>query len=290
MRTPARNRARTGRSRDESGEGNGPAQQKPVTVDVEGLTERVVQLPVAEFRYSSLRGVQDGLVWLKEPLYGALGESGADIDAASPRPALERFDLKRRTCEELVDELDWFEVSGDGTRIVVCDHGDLRVIPSQQQGRLRGLRCRSIRRPVPAAGHGRPRRAMAPCLRRGRPDHAARLLGSGHGGSGLGCHLEPHTARCSMGLADPTTSPIFSGRFSASSAPHMLTFTPRRSLHRRSRWAAWRRSGTRRRGPLAGGEGAARRVLRSAGAFPARHAGRDDPAWRRDHRGRRAAG
>jgi tricorn protease len=116
-----------------SSEGNGPAQQKPVTIDVEGLTERVVQLPVAEFRYSSLRGVQDGLVWLKQAPYGALGESGADIDAAPPRPALERFDLKRRTCDQLADELDWFEVSGDGTKIVVCDHSDLRVIPSQQK-------------------------------------------------------------------------------------------------------------------------------------------------------------
>ncbi|HUK69982.1 MAG TPA: S41 family peptidase [Streptosporangiaceae bacterium] len=116
-----------------SGEGDGQAQHNPVTVEPEGLTERVVQLPVAEFRYSSLRGVQDGLVWLKQAPYGALGESGADIDAPAPRPALERFDLKRRTCDELVDELDWFEVSGDGTRIVVCDHGDLRVIPSRHK-------------------------------------------------------------------------------------------------------------------------------------------------------------
>ena len=103
----------------------------PMTVDLAGLSERVVQLPVAEFRYTSLRGVQDGLAWLKKPLYGALGESGADLDALPPRPALERFDLKRRKCEELVGELDWFEVSGDGTRLVVCDRGDLRVISSR---------------------------------------------------------------------------------------------------------------------------------------------------------------
>ena len=105
----------------------------PVTVDLEGLAERVVQLPVPEFRYSSLRAVKDGLVWLREPLSGALGEGGADLDAASPRPALERFDLTMRRCEELVDELDWFEVSGDGTRLVVRDQSDLRVLPSRRK-------------------------------------------------------------------------------------------------------------------------------------------------------------
>ena len=172
----------------ESGEAG--ARQQPVTVDVAGLTERVVQLPVAEFRYSSLRGVQDGLVWLKEPLSGALGEGGADLDAASPRPALERFDLKRRTCEELVGELDWFDVSGDGTRLVVSDHDELERDPVAQQGRLRRLRRQARRRPVPGAGHGRARAALAPCLRRGRPDHAARLLGGGHGRRGLGCDPE----------------------------------------------------------------------------------------------------
>ncbi len=72
----------------ESADGaDGKPRPKPVRVDLEGLAERVVQLPVPEYRYSCLRAVQDGLVWLKEPLSGALGEGGADLDAASPRPA-----------------------------------------------------------------------------------------------------------------------------------------------------------------------------------------------------------
>jgi tricorn protease len=44
---------------------------------------------------------------------------------------LERFDLERRRCAEIVGELDWFEVSGDGSRLVVSDHGELRVIGSE---------------------------------------------------------------------------------------------------------------------------------------------------------------
>ena len=101
-----------------------------VTVDTEGLAGRVVQVPVPESRYSSLRPVKGGLAWLREPLSGALGEGTAELDGRPPRAALERFDLERRHTAELVGELDWFEVSGDGTKLVVSDQGDLRVLGS----------------------------------------------------------------------------------------------------------------------------------------------------------------
>jgi tricorn protease len=99
-------------------------------VDTEGLAGRVVQVPVPESRYSSLRPVKGGLAWLREPLSGALGEGAAELDGRPPRAALERFDLDRRHTAELVGELDWFEVSGDGTKLVVSDQGDLRLLGS----------------------------------------------------------------------------------------------------------------------------------------------------------------
>jgi tricorn protease len=100
-----------------------------VTVDAEGLADRVVAVPVAEARYTDLRTVKGGLAWLREPLAGVLGESG-EPGGDEPRAALERFDLRKREVTELVDELDWFDVSGDGTVLVVSDHGGLRVLPS----------------------------------------------------------------------------------------------------------------------------------------------------------------
>jgi tricorn protease len=120
---------------DEGQEGESPA---PVTVDAEGLAGRVVAVPVAEWRYSSLRAVSGGLAWLKEPLTGVLGEGAADPDASRPRPALERFDLAKRTCAELVPALNWFEVSGNGQRLVVRDHDSLRVVPSDRRDDAEG--------------------------------------------------------------------------------------------------------------------------------------------------------
>jgi tricorn protease len=116
-----------------AGENSDSPERTVVTVDAEGLAGRVVGVPVPEARYSGLRSVKGGLAWLREPVSGVLGESAADVDEDAPRPALERFDLRKREVAELADELDWFDVSGDGTRLVVKDRGDLRVLASQRR-------------------------------------------------------------------------------------------------------------------------------------------------------------
>ena len=104
-----------------------------VSVDAEGLPGRVVGVPVIEARYSGLRAVKGGLAWLREPVAGVLGEGSASAEDDAPRPVLERFDLGKREVAELAGELDWFDVSGDGTRLVVRDHGDLRILPSEHK-------------------------------------------------------------------------------------------------------------------------------------------------------------
>jgi tricorn protease len=109
------------------------AEQALVHLDTAGLADRVVRVPVPEARYSSLRAVKGGLAWLREPVSGVLGENAADLDDDGPRTVLERFDLARRKCAELVDELDWFTVSGDGTRLVLGDGDEVRVLPSERK-------------------------------------------------------------------------------------------------------------------------------------------------------------
>lgn len=96
-------------------------------VDEAGLDQRIRPFPVPAARYSSLRAVRDGLVWLRRPLTGELGDDRAALDDAAPRPTLERFDLSRRRCEQLAAAADDVWVSGDGKRLVVLDEGELRV-------------------------------------------------------------------------------------------------------------------------------------------------------------------
>jgi len=106
------------------------AKRKPVTIDLDGIGTRLVQVPVPESRYSSLRAAEGGLAWLRQPLTGNLGEGGARPEDDEPRPALEYFDLKRSKCTELADEANWFDVSGDGTRLVLRDGHQLLIVPA----------------------------------------------------------------------------------------------------------------------------------------------------------------
>jgi tricorn protease len=117
----------------DTGDSGGSDEPKAMTVDPDGLPERVVAVPVEEARYFGLRAVKGGLAWRRAPVAGVLGEGGAGLDDDHPRAALERFDLDKREVTELAGELDWFAVSGDGTRLVVKDGDNLRVLPSSRK-------------------------------------------------------------------------------------------------------------------------------------------------------------
>ena len=102
-------------------------------VDLDGLADRVVTVPVAAARYSGLTAAKGGLLWLRSPLRGVLGDNLASPSARPPRAVLERFDLAKSRAETLVDGVDAFEVTGDGQRMVVQDGGDLRVVPADRK-------------------------------------------------------------------------------------------------------------------------------------------------------------
>jgi tricorn protease len=104
-----------------------------LTVDTDGISSRVVAVPVDESRYHGLAAAKGGLLWLRYPLSGVLGEGIADPDDAHPRPALERFDLRKRESSVLAGEVSWFAVSGDGARLVIGDRGDVRVVPADRK-------------------------------------------------------------------------------------------------------------------------------------------------------------
>ena len=102
-------------------------------IDLEGLGQRIVTVPVPDSKYIDLRAVEDGLAWLRVPLTGELGSGGATPDDDLPRPALEHFDIKKSKCSELVDEADWFDVSGDGSKLVVGDRHRVLVVPANSK-------------------------------------------------------------------------------------------------------------------------------------------------------------
>jgi tricorn protease len=102
-------------------------------VDVEGLADRVVPVPVAAAEYVSLKAARGGLLWLRRPLLGVLGDNLATPNSRPPRTVLERYDFGKLKTEVLADSAEAFAVSGDGKRMVIEDRGDLRVVPSDSK-------------------------------------------------------------------------------------------------------------------------------------------------------------
>ena len=100
-----------------------------VRVDVDGLVERAVAVPVAAGLLTSLSATAGGLVWQSHPITGVIGSGRPDNDKP-PRPSLRRWDFANRRGSTLAEALDWYRVSGDGTKLVVRDGDALRVVPA----------------------------------------------------------------------------------------------------------------------------------------------------------------
>nr|WP_035854265.1 S41 family peptidase [Kitasatospora azatica] len=111
------------------------AEQPPAgtTVDLTGLADRIVPFPVEGGRFGTLRAAKDGLLWTRYPVVGELGDDAATPDDERPGPVLERFDLRKLRAEQLLDSLDSFQVSGDGSRLAVLDGGELRIVPADRK-------------------------------------------------------------------------------------------------------------------------------------------------------------
>jgi tricorn protease len=109
------------------------APPQPVTIDLAGLDQRVVAVPVATGRASGLLAAKDGLLWLETPPAGILGEDRAGSDGEPPRPRLVRYDFAKRKELTLADEVDGYTVTGDGKRVLVRDGPALRLVPADRR-------------------------------------------------------------------------------------------------------------------------------------------------------------
>ena len=279
------------------------AERTEVSVDAEGISGRVVAVPVVEARYSGLRAVKGGLAWLREPVAGVLGEGVATPEDDAPRPVLERFDLLKREVTELVGALDWFDVSGDGTRLVVKDHDELLVLPSEHKedhGSAESVTVDLSRARFQADPVALWRHAFAEAGRLMRRD----FWNPGMSGVDWDAVLDSYRPLLDRIRGADDFTDLMWEVVAELGTSHAYIVRPGSKSRSRggSRWPGRGPAATIAPGllgadisrdrlrPLAGGPGAAGGDVRPAGAFAARGARRGDPGRRRADRGGRAAG
>jgi tricorn protease len=124
---PAKPEGKDGKKDKEKGEDAAEDAVEPVRLDLEGLAARVVPFPVQAGNYRALGAAEDSVLWLDVPRTGVLGESLVGAEDEHPKPALQSYDLAKRKLTTVVEALDGYAISGDGTRIAYRKDGELKV-------------------------------------------------------------------------------------------------------------------------------------------------------------------
>lgn len=123
----------TDASATESAESNGEGSNgsTPMTIDLEGIADRVLPFPVAEGRYHAVRGIKGKALFLASPV-----ESTANniFEARhEPRGYIDCYDFENYKSERLVDGISDFDLSRDGKWLVYRSRRRMRVIKAGEK-------------------------------------------------------------------------------------------------------------------------------------------------------------
>jgi tricorn protease len=119
----------TGEPKTEAPKPTGPA---PLRIDVEGISERIVPVPVPEGRYSQVAGIKGKILLTSWPVQGSLGRDSFS-GGPGPRGTLEAYDLAEQRHDVLAGGISAFEVSRDGQTLAYRSGRRLRVIKAGEK-------------------------------------------------------------------------------------------------------------------------------------------------------------
>jgi tricorn protease len=116
---------------DDSKEKDGKKEDKTddkkvdVKIDLDGIGNRILSLPVPARNYGGLVAGKTGVIYLLE---GApVGRSSGDGDGSGIR-AVWRFTLEKRKTEQVLSDIDGFLVSADASKALISQHNSLSIV------------------------------------------------------------------------------------------------------------------------------------------------------------------
>jgi tricorn protease len=110
---------------EESGEKD-EDRPEPITIDLEGISERVLPFPVAEARYKLIRGIKGKALFLSLPIEGAIHDPQLP-GSHEPRGSVDGYDFENYKAERLIEGVSDFDLSRDSKTLMYRAHHRLRV-------------------------------------------------------------------------------------------------------------------------------------------------------------------
>ena len=99
-------------------EGGAEVKKEPFRIDLDGIGNRVVALPIPYGNYGNLLGASDRIFYVSAPIFGLNGPLPGESRA------IHVFDLKERKDHVLVDGSSSYALSFDGTKLLYSARGD----------------------------------------------------------------------------------------------------------------------------------------------------------------------
>ena len=111
---------------DEGANEQSEKETKPITIDLDGISQRVVAFPYPRGHYGQIAGIEGKAIFTSFPSQDALDPSDDDSDTARGR--LHAYDFKEQKKETLVSGINDFQLSRDLKTLVYAGGMRLRVI------------------------------------------------------------------------------------------------------------------------------------------------------------------
>lgn len=100
---------------------------KPIRIDLEGISSRIVAFPVPEGIYGQVAGIKGKALFTSFPIEGALTPDPPPTDP-QPKGTLEQYDFKDQKRETLVSGISGFSLSMQGKTLLVRAGRRVRVV------------------------------------------------------------------------------------------------------------------------------------------------------------------
>ena len=101
-----------------------------IVIDLDGITSRVLPFPVAEGRYSVVRGIKGKALFLSFPIQGTIHQPTDDHE---PKGHIDSYDFDDHKADFFIGEVSSFDLSRDRKTLIYNSHHRMRILKAGEK-------------------------------------------------------------------------------------------------------------------------------------------------------------